>query len=49
MIKSKRINVAISSIPNTGKSTLFNALTGAHQAVGNWPGVSVEKKTGKFK
>ena len=43
------ITIAISSIPNTGKSTLFNKLTGAHQAVGNWAGVSVEKKTGRFK
>ena len=43
------ITIAISSIPNTGKSTLFNKLTGAHQAVGNWAGVSVEKKTGHFK
>ncbi len=49
MTKNKTITVAIISIPNTGKSTLFNLLTGAHQAVGNWPGVSVEKKTGKFK
>lgn len=44
----KKLTVAICSIPNTGKSTLFNKLTGAHQAVGNWPGVSVEKKTGHF-
>ena len=44
----KKITIAISSIPNTGKSTLFNALTGSHQAVGNWPGVSVAKKTGKL-
>ncbi len=44
----RKITVAIASIPNTGKSTLFNALTGSHQAVGNWPGVSVEKKTGEF-
>jgi len=49
MTKNKTITVAIISIPNTGKSTLFNLLTGAHQAVGNWPGVSVEKKTGTFK
>lgn len=34
--------------PNCGKTTLFNALTGAHQQVGNWPGVTVEKKTGEF-
>jgi ferrous iron transport protein B len=45
----KNITIAICSIPNTGKSTLFNKLTGAHQAVGNWAGVSVEKKTGHFK
>ena len=32
--------------PNSGKSTLFNGLTGAHQRVGNWPGVTVEKKSG---
>jgi len=50
MVKTgEKITVAISSIPNTGKSTLFNALTGAHQSVGNWPGVSVEKKTGELK
>jgi ferrous iron transport protein B len=35
--------------PNSGKTTLFNALTGEHQQVGNWPGVTVEKKTGSFK
>lgn len=35
--------------PNSGKTTLFNALTGEHQQVGNWPGVTVEKKTGLFK
>lgn len=35
--------------PNTGKSTLFNALTGARQHVGNWPGKTVEKKEGSFK
>lgn len=44
----KNITIAISSIPNTGKSTLFNALTGAHQSVGNWAGVSIEKKTGSI-
>ncbi len=35
--------------PNCGKTTLFNALTGANQFVGNWPGVTVEKKEGKLK
>jgi ferrous iron transport protein B len=39
-------NVALIGNPNSGKTTLFNDLTGAHQKVGNWPGVTVEKKTG---
>jgi ferrous iron transport protein B len=34
--------------PNCGKTTLFNALTGANQRVGNWPGVTVERKEGKY-
>jgi ferrous iron transport protein B len=42
------ITVAISAIPNSGKTTLFNRLTGANQTVGNWPGVSVEKKVGQL-
>ncbi len=41
--------VAVVGNPNCGKTTLFNALTGAKQTVGNWPGVTVEKKTGAFK
>lgn len=43
------IKVAIVGNPNSGKTTLFNALTGANQFVGNWPGVTVEKKEGKIK
>ncbi len=48
-LEKKSISVALASIPNTGKTTLFNQLTGAHQSVGNWAGVSVEKKVGTFK
>ena len=40
------LTIAIAGNPNCGKTALFNALTGANQAVGNWPGVSVEKKEG---
>lgn len=41
--------IALAGNPNSGKTTLFNYLTGANQYVGNWPGVTVEKKTGKWK
>ena len=43
------IRIALTGNPNTGKTTLFNALTGSNQTVGNWPGVTVEKKEGKLK
>lgn len=47
-VKDSVLHIALGGNPNTGKSTIFNALTGSHQHVGNWPGVTVEKKTGKF-
>ncbi len=43
------INIALVGNPNCGKTTLFNDLTGANQYTGNWPGVTVERKTGKYK
>ena len=43
------LTIALAGNPNSGKTTLFNQLTGNHQYVGNWPGVTVERKTGKLK
>ena len=41
---SNRLTIALAGNPNSGKTTIFNNLTGARQKVGNWPGVTVEKK-----
>ena len=43
------VKIALAGNPNSGKTTLFNGLTGSNQFVGNWPGVTVEKKEGKLK
>ncbi|MFA5087728.1 MAG: ferrous iron transport protein B, partial [Candidatus Omnitrophota bacterium] len=48
MFPQKRITVALAGNPNSGKTTVFNSLTGLHQQVGNYPGVTVEKKEGRF-
>ena len=47
-VTKKHLNVALIGNPNSGKTTLFNQLTGSRQYVGNWPGVTVEKKEGKL-
>ena len=47
-LATKPVTVALAAIPNSGKTTLFNRLTGSSQTTGNWPGVSVEQKSGTF-
>ena len=42
----KRLTIALAGNPNSGKTTIFNQITGTRQKVGNWPGVTVEKKRG---
>jgi ferrous iron transport protein B len=47
-METKKLKIGLAGNPNSGKSTVFNHLTGGHAHVGNWPGVTVEKKEGKF-
>ncbi|WP_373510553.1 FeoB small GTPase domain-containing protein, partial [Thiocapsa sp.] len=46
---SKPLTIGVVGNPNCGKTTLFNALTGSRQRVGNWPGVTVERKIGRYR
>ncbi len=48
MPRKREMRIALAGNPNSGKTSIFNALTGAHQYVGNWPGVTVERKEGRF-
>ncbi|QRG87207.1 ferrous iron transporter B [Bulleidia sp. zg-1006] len=48
-MSKNKVVIALAGNPNSGKTTLFNSLTGANQTIGNWPGVTVEKKEGKLK
>jgi ferrous iron transport protein B len=48
-MNQKRLSIALAGNPNSGKTTIFNNLTGTRQKVGNWPGVTVEKKEGNVK
>ena len=47
MAENKKLRIGLIGNPNVGKTTIFNAITGARQKTGNWPGVTVEKKTGQ--
>ena len=47
-LQKKRLKIAVAGNPNCGKTTLFNELTGSRQMVGNWPGVTVDRKTGHY-
>ncbi len=48
MVEKRRLRIALAGNPNSGKTSVFNAMTGARQKVGNWPGVTVEKKVGSL-
>ena len=48
MAEKKSLTIALAGNPNSGKTSVFNSMTGARQQVGNWPGVTVEKKVGSL-